>query len=667
MPKPHTLLALSTILALVACTAYFCNSPANEEPSYLNLNDTVKYVGMENCKQCHADIYRTFIETGMGKSFDLATHQKSSARFDHTVVHDTLLNFSYYPYWEKDSLKIMEFRLKGKDTAYKRIETVRYIIGSGQHTNSHLIEKNGFLFQAPLTYYTQKGTWDLPPGFENGASSRFSRLIGIECMSCHNSLPGFVAGSENKYDTVPLGIGCERCHGPGEIHVKEKRAGRVVDITQTIDRTIVNPAKLSPDLQFDVCSRCHLQGNAVLKDGKTFTDFRPGMQLSAVMDVFMPKYSGDDKNFIMASHVERLKMSKCFLRSKEKGDASKSKNDLFPYKSVLTCVSCHNPHISVKQTGVEQYNTACRNCHSAKEKQCSAPTTARNEQQDNCTGCHMPRSGTTDIPHVISTDHYIRKPEKNQVSEAVKRFLGIRCINESQVENKYIAQGYLQYYEKFKKDPAMLDSASFYLAKEPDHSKNFSAWLHLYFIQGRWQELIQLHEKTRRAGSQDAYFKKADKTTALAWDAYRIGEAYYNLGKLEQALPYFDMAVRLSPYNFEFRNKQGATLLAQGKYAEAKRVFQELINKNADYPPAWSNLGYAGLLLNHDDKQAEIMYDKALSLSPDYKQALLNKVGLFIYRQDLASARKVLNEMLHSDPNNQEAKALLQKISSFKS
>jgi len=85
------------------------------------------------------------------------------------------------------------------------------------------MNENGYLTQVPMTFYTQKGTWDLPPGFENGANSRFDRKIELECMSCHNGYPQMAEGSENKYDKVATGIDCERCHGPGEMHVKEKQ------------------------------------------------------------------------------------------------------------------------------------------------------------------------------------------------------------------------------------------------------------------------------------------------------------------------------------------------------------------------------------------------------------------------------------------------------------
>ena len=38
-------------------------------------------------------------------------------------------------------------------------------------------------------------------------------------MTCHNAYPDFVLGSTNKFNKIPKGIDCERCHGPGELHV----------------------------------------------------------------------------------------------------------------------------------------------------------------------------------------------------------------------------------------------------------------------------------------------------------------------------------------------------------------------------------------------------------------------------------------------------------------
>ena len=51
-------------------------------------------------------------------------------------------------------------------------------------------------------------------------------------MTCHNSFPHFTLGSENKYQNVPSGIDCERCHGPGELHVSNVQSGILVDTSK---------------------------------------------------------------------------------------------------------------------------------------------------------------------------------------------------------------------------------------------------------------------------------------------------------------------------------------------------------------------------------------------------------------------------------------------------
>ena len=272
---------ISVLFISILCA---CSQRVEPYVDYLNHHDTVAYVGIESCMACHYDIYQTYIQTGMGQSMSLATPQNSEAHFHNgSFLLDSFTNFSYFPYWQDSVLYLNE--VYGDN---HRIEVADYIVGSGHHTNSHLWNENGYVHQMPFTYYTQKGHLDFPPGYENGYNSRFSREIGLECMSCHNAMPDFVMGSSNKYNEVPHGIDCERCHGPGQVHVQRMLAGQTVDTSKYIDYSIVNPKKLSLEAQFQICMRCHLQGNTVLEEGKSFFDFKPGMELSDIITVFVP-------------------------------------------------------------------------------------------------------------------------------------------------------------------------------------------------------------------------------------------------------------------------------------------------------------------------------------------------------------------------------------------
>lgn len=53
----------------------------------------------------------------------------------------------------------------------------------------------------------------------------------------------------------------------------------------------------------------------VLKPDKSFYDYRPGMALTKVMDIFMPVFEGGTDDLIMASHVERMMDSRCYIES----------------------------------------------------------------------------------------------------------------------------------------------------------------------------------------------------------------------------------------------------------------------------------------------------------------------------------------------------------------
>src|ERR1051325_6947297 len=88
------------------------------------------------------------------------------------------------------------------------------------------------------------------------------------------------------------------------------------------------------------------------------------MHLSEVMNVFMPVFKGQENEHIMASHVERMEMSQCFIQTTRKVESNPDfKNQLKPYENAMTCVTCHNPHVSVKVTGNDVFNNACKKCH----------------------------------------------------------------------------------------------------------------------------------------------------------------------------------------------------------------------------------------------------------------------------------------------------------------
>ena len=72
----------------------------NKTSQYLNIHSDVDYVGINTCKQCHMDIYSSFIETGMGKSFKTAKKNLVPHYSSHEI-YDSILKFHYRPHWEE--------------------------------------------------------------------------------------------------------------------------------------------------------------------------------------------------------------------------------------------------------------------------------------------------------------------------------------------------------------------------------------------------------------------------------------------------------------------------------------------------------------------------------------------------------------------------------------
>jgi len=627
---------LFIFLFLVSC---------KKETNYLNISRDVEYVGMNQCAACHQNQYETFINTGMGKSIRTAIENNSDAIFSHPL-YDKKLDFFYRPHWFNDSLVIDEYQLLDDDTVHFLNHHVDFIVGSGHHTNSHLFENNSYLYQIPVTYYTQDSILDFPPGFEDDRNTRFSRKMGLECVACHNAYPDFVLGSENKYNHLPLGIDCERCHGPGELHVEKIKNQNLTDTSKSIDYTIVNPANLSIELQNDLCARCHLQGNSVLKENKSFFDFLPGMYLSEIMDIYLPRYSNSDNDFIMASHVDRMKLSKCFINSNEN----------------LSCVSCHNPHISVKQSSPDLFKSHCFNCH--KENDCQETTIEKQKMNNDCITCHMSKSTTIDIPHVKITDHKIQIIRSSSLitESSEKEFLGLECINNDNPTSVSLVQAYLQQYERFEPYSFYLDSAQIYLKSLGlDNGEGIYSHIYYSFLREEYEDLI---EKVYFIGLDSLLSNiliHKDYSNKDAWTCYRIGEAFMKKNNVELAFLFYQQSVKLAPYNLEFRNKYGVSLFLQKNFSFAIDEFQFILNEDNNFVSAYTNLGYIYFQLG-DLSEALKNYNYALKLDPYHEKTLINKAEFLLFDNKPKDAFICVQKLLDLNPNNEKALILLKNF-----
>jgi len=569
---------------------------------YLNLHDSVKYVGSNVCRACHADKFESFSHTEMGMSFGKATKQKSSS-FGHGngYVYDTLKDLHYLSFWEGDDFFIKEFRIVNQDTVYQRKERIDYIIGSGHHTNSHMIQRNGFVFQAPMTFYTQNEIWDLPPGFR-GNNSRFERRIESECMTCHNAYPKPDALSYNRFFEIPEGINCERCHGPGELHVARRQSAEFINNPHQFDSSIVNPKRLPYNLQTDVCQRCHLQGNNVLKPGKTFYDFKPGMSLSSVFTVFAPNYS-EAEEFRMGAHSERLQMSQCFIVS------NKGNTESYNPELSFTCITCHDPHVSVRTMQDDHFNQTCKSCHTTPKTVCSEMVENIRLKNNNCVSCHMPRTGAVDIPHVTVHDHYIRKNYDNKGAAGKGKLLGLRPINTKQADVASTFVGYVSYYEKFEQNPLYLAKAKELYDQLGNSQYALVLKIYYHYTSNEFTAITLLAGKIQEDSVKDG------------WTYYRVAKAFENTHNPKTAIQWMDRAVKLKSTFSPFWDALISLEIDTRQYAKAQQSLYNVLELDSRDDVA---MGLQAKLyyLTGDIKNANQTALRTLKLNPDNFVAL---------------------------------------------
>ena len=594
-----------------------CKDIDDSDTYYLNHADDVKYVGIETCAECHQDKHSTFIHTGMGLSFDSATRQKSSAKFgmDH-VVYDSVLDLSYYPFWEDDSLFVKEFRIAEGDTTHQLSKRINYIVGSGQHTNSHLIFENGYFLQAPITFYVQDDKWDLAPGFEKGNNSRFSRILNDECISCHNSMPKMADNSNFKFTEVGKGIDCERCHGPGELHVElMQTSAENHEEMIGVDRTIVNPRDLSWERQIDLCQRCHLQGLNLLKPNKNFTDFKPGMKLSDVFDIYLPEYEGGVSPFDMANHSDRFQKSKCFTEG--------NKQSL-----EFTCITCHNPHISVKMMDESVYNAACNGCHQVNK--CTESRSERNKVEDDCVSCHMLQNGAEDIPHVSVHDHKIAIPMKKEDIKERGDLVGLYAVNNPNpsLENKILS--YLEYWEKFDKNPFYLNQAKELLID----TENKELWLKFYYLIEKYQEAIDLG---------------LDERELSTWNLVMLAKSYEEVNQNTPSLYLFRRAYESDKTNVQIAKELLSSLIKNGELREAEILANALLMEFPSYGVFYSQLAKVYLLKGNVKKCGELL-KIANKLEPDNLNVWLVNFNYAIRLADRVEVKKWSDLIIKKDP-----------------
>ena len=360
---------------------------------FRNVKPDVRYVGDAACARCHQAITKSYHAHPMGRSAEYVSRAAPLEKY-HPSGRTAFTAGAFDLEVEKSPKGVWHrVHLRGPSPVPvpDMVLPAEIAIGSGTRGRSYLTVDHGSVWQTPVSWFGPDERWDVSPGFRLGNTVR--RAIVPACLYCHVNQVEPVPGAENRY-REPLfpsqtAIGCERCHGPGELHVAERTTDPVPPATDT---SIVNPRHLSPALQFAICEQCHLQGEErVNRRGRDMFEFRPGLPFEQFVSVYVrhPDIAEPNRS---VGQFEQMEQSRCFSRSGR-----------------LLCTSCHDPHKGPEPGARDaHYRQRCLTCHESQGlKGCSLPPPERQAKKDSCVACHMPKAASANIIHASVTDHRV--------------------------------------------------------------------------------------------------------------------------------------------------------------------------------------------------------------------------------------------------------------------
>ena len=677
------------MIVLASCGSPSSNTDSVAPIAFTNLD--AEYTGDAVCFDCHQDEWEGFQEHGMARSFYKMTPDAAVEDFTASPLWHPASGFHYRVYASNGEFFQEEYRLnKNNVKTHQLIRRMDYVVGSGNAARTYLTESNGRLYEMPLTWYNQVGKWDFSPGYEV-FNKRFDRLAPDRCMSCHNSYPESTPWVDGKYTNVPEGISCERCHGPGSEHVDFRLAGGG---SNGPDRTIVNPAHLSPDLQMDVCQQCHLQTTvSVLRDGRGPFDFRPSERLEDHLAFFSaPDFS---QGLDVISHAERLAESACFAAATPK----------------MTCTTCHNPHEGFRDQGHEYFSDTCIGCH-------EAPLVSHEQDWTDCASCHMPRVPAEGTPHASFTDHKIRVVEDEEPEPAHVPSIMVPYFSDDQsgsarmkatatlvhglqqADADWVERGLQLAYAAAHEDAtgdlryltghallelgrpeeaiAPLEEAMLRNADIPERLNALALAYErtetkLELVSGLYRSALDIAPELADVRLNYGRFLEKRGDAASALEQYRLAalekpwlaDAHFNVGTavmqdadFEAAEAALNRTLELQPDHADALGNLGMLYLTDGREAEAGGLFARAVESAPRNPIALSNLGSWHFNRGSYAEAIEFL-ERAVSLEPEYLAALVNLAMAYAREDQMQQARAVAQQVLQLDAQNTIARTIV--------
>lgn len=404
---------------------------AAREPSHPRDLTSVEYRQSPRCDKCHADHVASWNRTFHRTMTQEASPATVLGDFDDVTLHflgytsrlfrqgDAFFMDLIDLEWERATLAAGQQPTLAIDPP-RRSYRVDRLVGSNQMQVYLTRVADGSFVTLPLEWNNRLRRWVaspdnyMQPPADSPALFGNSSVWNRTCVFCHNTRPnpGVQTMAEFRRSGVgyrtqlaEMGIACEACHGPGQLHQqvnhdpvrRHLRAG-----TDDPDPTIVNPARLPQQASVEVCGRCHGKwgvrselATTALRHGDFFV---PGQQplseryedpslnaggayTAALAGYFWPDWTPRPT----AMEYQGTVASPCFQRGS------------------MTCLSCHSMHDAdpvdqlrhpeVDDTPAHEGNESCLQCHASYRDDAALAAHSHHpaaSTASQCVQCHMP-------------------------------------------------------------------------------------------------------------------------------------------------------------------------------------------------------------------------------------------------------------------------------------
>src|SRR5262249_50649772 len=156
----------------------------------------------EVCARCHRKIAQTYHQHPMGRSIEPMSLAVRHERYQ-ADTHNPFEKFGFQYQVKRRGEGVFHSEKRRDESGRLVAETsaeVKFALGSSAHGRAYLIDRDGYIFQSPINWYTQAQRWDTAPNVtEPFSHAHFFRPAAPACLHCHGDAVEPIGHTANHY------------------------------------------------------------------------------------------------------------------------------------------------------------------------------------------------------------------------------------------------------------------------------------------------------------------------------------------------------------------------------------------------------------------------------------------------------------------------------------